>query len=182
MLELRIHGYGGQGTVTMAALIAAAGLAAGFQSQTLPFFGVERRGSPVKAAVRLNKGEIRMRSQSVEPDYLIVMNKNLLSLALEGGIKPSNGRILLNAVNNDLEQVVDFPVSYVDADGIALKEGLVHGGEPYANIPMFGAVCHYLDLPKEVIRPVLLNKWPGDIGNKNADVAEMGYDALVVAK
>jgi pyruvate ferredoxin oxidoreductase gamma subunit len=55
MLELRIHGRGGQGVVTMAELLAKAAVSAGLEAQTLPFFGVARRGAAVKASERLSK-------------------------------------------------------------------------------------------------------------------------------
>lgn len=54
MLELRINGFGGQGSVTLAHLLAQAALENGEQGQALPFFGVERRGAPVRAAVRMS--------------------------------------------------------------------------------------------------------------------------------
>ena len=44
MLELRINGFGGQGSVTLAHLLAQAALENGEHGQALPFFGVERRG------------------------------------------------------------------------------------------------------------------------------------------
>lgn len=43
MLELRINGFGGQGSVTLAHLLAQAALENGEHGQALPFFGVERR-------------------------------------------------------------------------------------------------------------------------------------------
>ena len=60
MLELRIHGRGGQGVVTMAELLAKAAVKAGKEAQTLPFFGVERRGAAVGRDVAL---EVAPRSE-----------------------------------------------------------------------------------------------------------------------
>jgi pyruvate ferredoxin oxidoreductase gamma subunit len=55
MLEIRIHGRGGQGAVTFAELLAEAADLAGWQAQAFPSFGVERRGAPVTSFVRLSK-------------------------------------------------------------------------------------------------------------------------------
>ena len=49
MRELRIHGRGGQGSVTAAELIAVAAFEGGVYAQAFPAFGVERRGAPVQA-------------------------------------------------------------------------------------------------------------------------------------
>ena len=74
MLEMRIHGYGGEGIVTLAELIATAAMKTGKKVQTLPHFGVERRGAPVKALVRLSDAPIYVHSQSYQPDILLVLN------------------------------------------------------------------------------------------------------------
>ncbi|MBR5142470.1 MAG: 2-oxoacid:acceptor oxidoreductase family protein, partial [Methanocorpusculum sp.] len=78
MKELRIHGRGGQGSVTAAELIATAAFTAGVFSQAVPAFGVERRGAPVQAFVRFSDEKIRLRSQVYEPDYVIVQDSTLI--------------------------------------------------------------------------------------------------------
>lgn len=90
MLELRIHGYGGQGVVTLAHLLAQAGMRSGRQAQALPSFGVERRGAPVKAVVRISEEPIWVFSQSLHPDVVVLTEKNLLPMA-EG----TNAKIVL---------------------------------------------------------------------------------------
>ena len=47
MKEIRIHGRGGQGSVTAAELVAVAAFEDGKWSQAFPYFGTERRGAPV---------------------------------------------------------------------------------------------------------------------------------------
>jgi pyruvate ferredoxin oxidoreductase gamma subunit/2-oxoisovalerate ferredoxin oxidoreductase gamma subunit len=55
MQEIRFHGRGGQGTVVASILLAKAFFKAGYDVQTFPLFGVERRGAPVEAYLRLDK-------------------------------------------------------------------------------------------------------------------------------
>ena len=92
MRELRIHGRGGQGSVSAAELITTAAFTAGVYSQAFPAFGVERRGAPVQAFVRFSDEKIRLRSQIYEPDYIIVQDStlihdvNVFSGMSEGGI------------------------------------------------------------------------------------------------
>ncbi|MFN3407015.1 MAG: 2-oxoacid:acceptor oxidoreductase family protein, partial [Caldimicrobium sp.] len=46
MIEIRLHGRGGQGGVTSAELIAIAAITQGKYAQAFPSFGPERRGAP----------------------------------------------------------------------------------------------------------------------------------------
>ncbi len=55
MLEVRFHGRGGQGTVVATILLAKAFFQAGYFVQSFPLFGVERRGAPVEAYLRLDR-------------------------------------------------------------------------------------------------------------------------------
>ncbi|MDX1251527.1 MAG: 2-oxoacid:acceptor oxidoreductase family protein [Gammaproteobacteria bacterium] len=49
--EIRFHGRGGQGAVSVAALLALAEFDDGFEAQAFPKFGSERRGAPVMECV-----------------------------------------------------------------------------------------------------------------------------------
>jgi Pyruvate/2-oxoacid:ferredoxin oxidoreductase gamma subunit len=96
MLEIRINGFGGQGSVTLAHLLAQAALENGEQGQALPFFGVERRGAPVRAAVRMSPTTIHAHSQCDLPDYVVVMSEKLVEAAVSEGISES-GTVIINA-------------------------------------------------------------------------------------
>lgn len=80
MKEIRIHGRGGQGSVTAAELVAASAFNDGRYAQAFPSFGVERRGAPVTAFARIDDQPIRLRSQVYEPDYIIVQDATLLEV------------------------------------------------------------------------------------------------------
>ncbi|MFO7494290.1 MAG: 2-oxoacid:acceptor oxidoreductase family protein, partial [Desulfobacterales bacterium] len=45
MIEIRLHGRGGQGAVTSAELLAQAAIGEGKYAQAFPSFGPERRGA-----------------------------------------------------------------------------------------------------------------------------------------
>ncbi|MEG1501277.1 MAG: 2-oxoacid:acceptor oxidoreductase family protein, partial [Clostridiales bacterium] len=112
---MRIHGYGGEGIVTLAELVAAAAMKTGKKVQTLPFFGVERRGAPVKALVRISDEDIWIHSQSYTPDILLILNVKLLQTAIDQGIQPE-GRIVVNTNHQNL--TVDYPLKTIDATDI----------------------------------------------------------------
>ena len=63
MIEVRIHGRGGQGNVVAAYLLATAAIEEGWYAQAFPAFGAERRGAPVTAFVRINQQIVRRRCQ-----------------------------------------------------------------------------------------------------------------------
>jgi len=62
MQEIRFHGRGGQGTVLASISLAKAIFESGYQVQTFPLFGVERRGAPVEAFLRISEKKILVRS------------------------------------------------------------------------------------------------------------------------
>jgi len=78
VLQVRIHGRGGQGVVTAAELLSVAAFEEGRHAQAFPSFGSERTGAPVVAFCRIDTREIRLREPIVEPDVLIVQDPTLL--------------------------------------------------------------------------------------------------------
>jgi len=54
LIEIRVHGRGGQGSVTAAELLGFAAHSDGKYAQAFPSFGSERMGAPVQAVVRIS--------------------------------------------------------------------------------------------------------------------------------
>ena len=79
--EIRIHGRGGQGSVTAAVLIAEGCFCTGLYAQAFPAFGVERRGAPVAAFVRISNNPIRLRQQIYKPNFIIIQDITLIGAA-----------------------------------------------------------------------------------------------------
>ncbi len=145
MLEIRTHGRGGQGVVTYGDVLAQAGLNAGFQVQTLPFFGVERRGASIRALLRLSKEEIKKRSQCYNPDILVLFNDNQLEEARSIG-NCDKAVIVFNSPNRE-HPVDEYWV--VDAEAIAYEYSLTHGDDVFINIVMAGALAKVLRLSEK---------------------------------
>ena len=72
MLQIRIHGRGGQGVVTAAEMLSIAAFEQGRHAQAFPSFGSERTGAPVVAFCRIDDREIRLREPG-EPDARWIM-------------------------------------------------------------------------------------------------------------
>ena len=97
MKEIRVHGRGGQGSVTAAELLAIAAFSDGKFSQAFPSFGVERRGAPVQAFTRIGDKPIRLRSQIYEPDYVIVQDPTLIDIVDVAHGMDENGIVIINS-------------------------------------------------------------------------------------
>ena len=63
MIEIRIHGRGGQGGVTLAKLIATTRYLKGDSVQAFGIYAAERSGAPLQAFCRFDSGEIVNRSE-----------------------------------------------------------------------------------------------------------------------
>ena len=149
MQEIRFHGRGGQGTVMASILLAKAFFNAGYWVQTFPVFGVERRGAPVEAYLRLNKEKIQIRSNVYTPDHVVVQDVKLLeSVEVTAGLKPG-GWVLVNASRQPetLNIFSGFQLAWVDATGIAIRNRLGTTTHPIINTAMLGAFTRMLEMP-----------------------------------
>ena len=149
MQEIRFHGRGGQGTVVASILLAKAFFKAGYDVQTFPLFGVERRGAPVEAYLRLDKQKILARNNVYTPDHVVVQDAKLLqSVDVTRGLKPG-GWILLNAPcpPEKLEVFSDFRLAFVDATNIAVRCDLGTRTHPIINTAMIGAFARMMGVP-----------------------------------
>ena len=80
MIEIRLHGRGGQGAVTSAELLALAAINQGKYAQAFPSFGPERRGAPVVAFCRIDDKPIKIRANIYHPDIVLVLDPSILRL------------------------------------------------------------------------------------------------------
>jgi pyruvate ferredoxin oxidoreductase gamma subunit/2-oxoisovalerate ferredoxin oxidoreductase gamma subunit len=144
MRELRFHGRGGQGTVVASKLLAVALFREGRQVQSFPAFGVERRGAPVTAFLRVSDSPILLRCEITQPDDLVILDATLLgAVDVTAGLKPG-GAILINTERPpdafpDLAR--RFRVATVDASGIAKRFGLGSKTQPIVNTAILGALA-----------------------------------------
>ncbi len=141
MIEIRMHGRGGQGAVIAAKILASAIFKEGRFAQSFPSFGVERRGAPVLAFTRVDDKPIRLRTAIYEPDHLIILDATLIkSTNVFSGLK-KGGTIVVNSSSQI--GVFNFSDEYsaaaVDAAGIAVKHGLGTKSIPIVNTSILGA-------------------------------------------
>jgi 2-oxoacid:acceptor oxidoreductase gamma subunit (pyruvate/2-ketoisovalerate family) len=147
--ELRIHGRGGQGAVVASKFLAVALFREGKWVQSFPAFGVERRGAPVTAFLRVAESPILLRCEITAPDDLIVLDPTLVeAVDVTTGLKPG-GTILINSPRNpeSYTNLIDrFQVATVDASAIATRHGIGSKTQPIVNTAIVGAFAAYTGL------------------------------------
>ncbi len=183
MKEIRVHGRGGQGAVTLAELTALAAIKEGKYAQSLPSFGPERRGAPVQAFVRVSEDKpIKIRTEIHEPDVVVVLDPSLLQVMdVTSGLK--DGGIIVINTDNTPEEMSNklnsskWRVSTVDATKIA-RETL---GIPVANTTMLGAMVKLTGVVNldSLVEP--LKKRFGRMAEKNINTMKRAYDEVKAA-
>lgn len=180
MVEIRFHGRGGQGTVLATILLAKAFFQAGYHVQSFPLFGVERRGAPVEAYLRLDRTKILVRTNVYTPDHVVVLDHTLLGTAdVTRGLK-RGGWILLNAPEppQDLASFAGFHFAFVDATRIALQHRLGTRTHPIVNTALTGALARVLGVPPlAAIAEAILEEVPGT-ADENVRAAEVAFSEV----
>lgn len=141
MIEIRFHGRGGQGAVVASKLLASAFFKEGKSVQSFPAFGVERRGAPVMAFLRIDDERIKLRTNIYQPDHIVVLDPTLIEVVdVTGGLKP-DGWVLINSDRHPRELRVfsSFRVATIDASRIAVKNRLGSRTQPIVNTAILGA-------------------------------------------
>jgi 2-oxoacid:acceptor oxidoreductase gamma subunit (pyruvate/2-ketoisovalerate family) len=141
MIEIRIHGRGGQGTVVAADLLALAFSKEGSFVQSFPSFGPERRSAPLATFVRVDDTPIKLRCEIYNPHHLLVTDSSLLSSSnIISGLR-EGGWIVINSPKDPASFGLPdkFHVATIDANAIAFKHNLGTKTNPIANTTMLGA-------------------------------------------
>jgi pyruvate ferredoxin oxidoreductase gamma subunit len=164
--EIRLHGRGGQGSVTAAEIIAVAAFEDKRFSQAFPAFGVERRGAPVMAFSRIADQPIRIRSQIYEPDYVIVQDVTLLDVVnVASGLKP-DGKIIINTDRPKEKLKLDTKAEIVTIDATKIAMEIL--GRPIVNTTMLGAFCGASkEISLESLNKAISERFKGELGKKN---------------
>ncbi|MFH1255240.1 MAG: pyruvate ferredoxin oxidoreductase subunit gamma [bacterium] len=177
MIQIRIHGRGGQGVVTAAELIAIAAFKSGRQAQAFPSFGVERTGAPVESFARVDDNPIITREQIKNPDILIIQDASLLeSIDVAKGAGKKTIAII-NTAKDKRELKIKLPASnihIIDASKIALE--II--GKNIVNTVILGAFAKITGIVSlESLKQAIEEKFSGnqDLIDKNIKAIEMAY-------
>ena len=180
MLQIRIHGRGGQGVVTAAEMLSIAAFEQGRHAQAFPSFGSERTGAPVVAFCRIDDQEIRLREPIQAPDVLIVQDPTLLhQVDVFQGLKP-DGFVLINSRRSfhdlglaDIEKRFRHErLTTLPATDIALK----HLGRPLPNAVLLGGFAALSGLiTLEAVAHAIGVKFSGKVADANVAAATEAF-------
>jgi pyruvate ferredoxin oxidoreductase gamma subunit len=183
MLQVRIHGRGGQGVVTAAEMLSVAAFEQGRHAQAFPSFGSERTGAPVVAFCRIDDREIRLREPILAPDVVIVQDPTLLhQVDVFQGLRP-DGYVLINSKRgfdelglNDMvrrfrrERLVTVPASE-----IAMK----HLGRPLPNAVLLGGFAALSGLVAlDAVAHAIRSTFPPKVAQANVAAAAEAFEHI----
>jgi pyruvate ferredoxin oxidoreductase gamma subunit len=181
MLQVRIHGRGGQGVVTAAELLSVAAFEQGRHAQAFPSFGSERTGAPVVAFCRVGDRPIRVREPILAPDALIVQDPTLLhQVDVFQGLQP-DGYVLINSARSFDELGLEAisrkfrheRLITVPASEIAFR----HLGRPLPNAVLLGGFAALSGLVTlEAVAHAIRDKFSGAVADNNVAAATEAFE------
>ena len=182
MIEVRMHGRGGQGAVLASLVLAHAAHRRGYHVQVFPEFGVERRGVPVTAFARLDRKPIRLRTRVTSPDHVLILDPALAHyLPLTDGLKPG-GSVVMNATSAQALAPFarTFRLGWVDGSAIAARHKIGTTTAPIVNTTMIGAFARMTGLVGKEEIAVAMTELFGAKADVNCVAAYEAFDQLEI--
>jgi len=178
--EIRWHGRGGQGVVTVSQMLAFAALLEEKYIQAFPEFGPERTGAPVLGFTRIDDNPIDVHSQVYEPDVVVVIDPTLLeSINVAEGLR-SGGQLIVNTKMppaNLRKQTGDRNIQIFTINATRIALDIL--GRPIFNTAMLGALVKVANLVSiESVAKVTMDRFPKPIGEKNVAVIKRAYEEV----
>jgi len=178
LVEVRWHGRGGQGIVTVSRLLALAALLDGKYVQAFPEFGPERRGAPVTGYTRISDEPISIHSHIYNPDIVVIVDPTLLGkidvtkgLAEDGIVVANTDRgpdELKGSLKTEKAKVYTVNAARIAIDVL---------GRPIYNTAMLGALAKAVPLVGlGSVNKVVMERFPGTVGEKNVAVVKRAYE------
>ena len=183
MIEIRFHGRGGQGGVIASKVLAVSLFSEGKFVQSFPAFGVERRGAPVMAYLRVDEQYIDLRCEVYSPDHIVVLDPSLLdAVDVAAGLK-KGGTILINSDRPPSyfqERYPDFKIATIDASDIAVRHKLGTRQHPIVNTAILGAFARQSGLCNiDSVAEAITGEVPFKL-EENAQAAREAYDQIML--
>jgi len=176
MKEIRLHGRGGQGAVTLGQWIVHCLALDGKYGSSIPMFGFERRSAPVASYVRIDDRPVREKCRIYTPDCLVVIDPTVRNAVdIFDGL---TGDSILVINQKGTPEELNLPpavkrVGIVDATAISLRIL----GRPITNSCMIGAFAATTGWIKpDSIPEALAGNFVGETLAKNIRAAKAGFE------
>ena len=186
LTEIRWHARAGQGAVTASRLVAETAMDDGQYFQSMPEFGAERQGAPLRAFTRISPDPIEIHNNILNPDIVIVLDETLLpTIDVCEGMK-EDGILLINTrmTPEEVREVsVEVPagvqVRTVDASNIAVETI----GRDIPNTPIAGALAKVtnvinVDSLKKYVKNSFAEKFPEKVVEGNIASIDRAYEEV----
>lgn len=186
LLQIRLHGRGGQGVVTAAEMLSLSAFLEGHFAQAFPSFGSERTGAPVVAYARIDSKEIRTHEPILQPNAVVVQDKTLLgAIDVFSGLDEQGYAIINSAEAPEAivpELVKKLPAGHVfcvPATDFAMQKL----GRPLPGAPMIASLAAVTGIFKlESVQKSFQSRYPGKVGDANAETAALAYEFIMQIK
>ncbi len=177
MREIRIHGIGGEGVVTLSEMIGKIATRSGKWAHSFPFFGTEVRGAPVKAFTRVDSSPIRVKSFIYEPDTIVITNDALLkNPEVLQGLKDT-GYMIVNTVNSKKNIEDHYAVRGYPINATALGQEIF--GKPIVNTILLGALIRISEIiPLKTAVEIIFEEFDSAKAALNTRAINMGYEMM----
>ncbi|MDP8216170.1 MAG: 2-oxoacid:acceptor oxidoreductase family protein [Candidatus Kaelpia imicola] len=178
MKEVTVYARAGQGAITTTVILGNAYFKQQKFAYAFPHFGAARMGAPMNAFIRVDDKPIRVRSRVYEPDYALIIDATLInSQDIFAGVRES-GLVIVNS-EKEYSSDRDLKIFSLPANNIALE--II--GRPLGNTAILGAYAALSgELEIENIKRAVSERFKGEIGQKNAEAAQRGYDFALALK
>lgn len=179
MTEITIYGRGGQGAVIASEILACAFFKEGYQVQSFPSFGVERRGAPVTAFLRISKEFIHLRSMIYQADSAIVLAPDIVFAPTFIPSLKSGASVVVNSSQVPAE-LSGFKSCCFDATSLALELKLGSAAMPVVNTAMLGVFARQSnDLSMDNLLEAVREKVPQS-PQENCEAVKTAYEKVAV--
>ncbi len=189
LINIVIHGRGGQGAVTASQLIVESAYLSGnfVDVHAYPSFGAERRGAPIQAYAKLSRNnKIWDRSQIENPDIIIVLDETVLNHDIVSSLKKS-GIFIINTENEPDYFIEKFrfaenvKIIVADINRLALKKELTIEGLPVINTPILGLLSRALpEISIDNLKKVVQKRIGMPFAKLNNELIQQSYDLAKV--
>jgi pyruvate ferredoxin oxidoreductase gamma subunit len=183
MLQIRIHGRGGQGVVTAAELLSVAAFTEGRHALAFPSFGSERTGAPVVAFCRIDDRPIRSHEPIAHPDTLLVQDPTLLhQVEVFGGLR-GRGTVLINTGRPIAELgLADLAARFRFITVPATELAREHLGRPIPSGALLGAFAAAVPvIGLDSVAAAIRGRFSGAVADANVAAAGAAYRLIVGA-
>ncbi|UCE15193.1 MAG: 2-oxoacid:acceptor oxidoreductase family protein [Candidatus Heimdallarchaeota archaeon] len=184
MIDIRLHGRGGQGVMTSSYLIAEAALLEDKYVHAFPSFGPERSGAPIAAFARVSESRFYVKTEIYKPDIVIVQDPTLLGqVDVLSGLK-EGGLVIINTDDPNSEGVVnikksrsDAQFATVDATKIAAEEI----GIKQTNTAILGALVNLTNssiITLDSIKKAIMARFREEPAKKNINAVDRSFNEV----